>query len=249
VRALAAIICLSPEYVGLVCRELELACTVLCGAIDMEATGFWHDIIDISLPITSEMAIWPGDPRPECIRITTINGEGMQVSQLTLSTHTGTHLDAPRHFIPDGRTVDLLDPGALVGLCRVIEVKSAEGHISRADLQGFELRAGERVLLKTRNSHQPAGQRFRPDFAALQPGAADYVCEQEVALVGIDGPSIDAWSASDFPCHKRLLRADILVIENLVLRHVMPGIYGLIAAPLNLIGADGCPIRALLTRA
>jgi arylformamidase len=227
----------------------ELGRTVSRGAIDMEATGFWHDIIDISLPITSEMPIWPGDPRPECIPITTIEVEGMQVSQITLSTHIGTHLDAPRHFIPGGRTVDLLDPGALVGLCRVIEVMSAEGHVSRADLQGFELQAGARVLLKTRNSHQPAGQRFTPDFAALQPDAADYLCEQGIALVGIDGPSIDAWSASDFPCHKRLLRADILVVENLVLRDVMPGIYGLIAVPLKLIGADGCPIRALLTRA
>ena len=214
----------------------------------MEATGVAHDIIDISLPITSEMPIWPGDPRPECLPITTIEVEGMQVSQLTLGTHTGTHLDAPRHFIPGGRTVDLLDPGALVGLCRVIEVKSAEGHVSRADLQGFELQAGDRVLLKTRNSHRPAGQRFTPDFTALQPAAADYLYEQGVALVGIDGPSIDAWGAGDFPCHKRLLGADILVVENLVLRNVRAGIYGLIAAPLNLIGADGCPIRALLTR-
>jgi arylformamidase len=66
-------------------------------------------------------------------------------------------------------------------------------------------------------------------------------------LVGIDGPSIDPWDAHDFPSHKRLLGADILIVENLVLRHVMPGLYGLIALPLNLTGADGCPIRALLT--
>ena len=214
----------------------------------MEATGLLHDITDISLPITPEMPIWPGDVRPKCTPVSTLEVEGIQVSQLTLGTHTGTHLDAPRHFIPGGRTIDMLDLSALVGLCRVIEVVRAEGDICRADLQGFELHAGDRVLLKTRNSHQPARQSLSTDFAALELAAADYLCEQRVCLVGIDGPSIDAWSASDFPCHKRLLSADILVVENLVLRQVIPGVYGLIAVPLNLVGADGCPIRALLTR-
>jgi arylformamidase len=173
--------------------------------------------------------------------------EGVQVSRLVLGTHTGTHLDAPRHFIPGGRTIDQLDLGALVGVCRVVEVISAEGHLSRADLERVELYPGDRLLLKTRNSRQPAGQTFALDFVALDPSAADYVCEQGVSLVGIDGPSIDAWDASDFPSHKRLLEADILIVENLVLRHIMPGFYGLIAVPLNLTGADGCPIRALLT--
>jgi len=213
----------------------------------METTSLVHDIIDISLPISSEMPIWPGDPHPEFKVVSTLEMAGIQVSQLTLGTHTGTHLDAPRHFIPGGRTVDQLDLRTLVGLCQVIEVRHAVGHITRADLQGFELYPGERVLLKTRNSQQPAGQIFSSDFAALEPTAADYLCEQGVALVGIDGPSIDAGNANDFPCHKRLLGADMLVMENLVLREAAPGIYGLIAVPLNLIGADGCPIRALLT--
>jgi arylformamidase len=219
------------------------------GSIDMASAGLGHDIIDISLPISSEMPIWAGDPRPEFKVVSTLEMQGIQVSQLTLGTHTGTHLDAPRHFIPGGRTIDLLDLSTLVGLCRVIEVVCAAGHIAPADLQGFELHPGERVLLKTRNSQQPASQTWTSDFAALQPATADYLCEQRVALVGIDGPSIDANNAGDFPCHKRLLGADMLVVENLVLRGVMPGIYGLIAVPLNLVGADGCPIRALLTSA
>jgi arylformamidase len=215
--------------------------------VEMEASGRAHGIIDISLPITPEMPIWPGDPRPELTLVTTLETDGVQISRLILGTHTGTHLDAPRHFIPGGRTIDRLDLGALVGLCRVIEVVSAEDQISRADLQRFELQPGDLVLLKTRNSRQPSEQAFALDFVALEPSAADYLCERRVQLVGIDGPSIDAWSASDFPCHKRLLGADILIVENLVLRHVVPGIYGLIAVPLNLIGADGCPVRALLT--
>jgi arylformamidase len=212
----------------------------------MESSDLLHGIIDISLPITPDMPIWPGDPRPACTPVSTLEDDGVQVSQLVLGTHTGTHLDAPRHFIPGGRTVDRLDLGALVGLCRVIEVVSAVGHLSRADLRRFELHPGDRVLLKTRNSNQPSAPTFAPDGAALEPSAADYLCEQGVCLVGIDGPSIDAWNTSDFPCHKRLLGADILIVENLVLRYVMPGAYGLIAVPLNLPGADGCPVRALL---
>jgi arylformamidase len=213
----------------------------------METTGLLHGIIDISLPITPDMPIWPGDPRPQLTLVTTLESDGVQVSQLVLGTHTGTHLDAPRHFIPGGRTIDRLDLGALVGLCWVIEVVSGEEQISGADLQRFELQPGDRVLLKTRNSHQPSDQPLAQDFVALEPSAADYLCERGVRLVGIDGPSIDAWSAGDFPCHKRLLGAGMLIVENLVLRHVVPGIYGLIAVPLNVRGADGCPIRALLT--
>ena len=213
----------------------------------METAGFLPDIIDVSLPVTADMPIWPGDPRPELMPVSTLEVEGVQVSQIILGTHTGTHLDAPRHFIPGGRTIDGLDLDALVGLCRVIQVASTEGYICRADLQRFELQRGERVLLKTHNSCQPVGQTVGPEFTALAPAAADYLCEQGVRLVGIDGPSIDAWNASTFPCHKRLLGADALILENLVLRHVMPRVYHLSAVPLNLIGADGCPIRALLT--
>jgi arylformamidase len=214
----------------------------------MDTVDFLHDIIDISLPITSGMPVWPGDPRPALKAVSTLETAGFQVSQLTLGTHTGTHLDAPRHFIPEGRTIDRLDLRTLIGRCRVIEVARAEGHIAREDLQGFDLHPGERVLLKTRNSLHPGRRSMASDLASLQPAAADYLCEQGVALVGIDAPSIDAENAGDFPCHRRLLGADILVVENLVLAGVRPGIYGLIAVPLNLVGADGCPIRALLTR-
>jgi arylformamidase len=212
----------------------------------METAGPWPDIIDISLPITPEMPVWPGDPCPALETVTTLEHEGVQASRLVLGTHTGTHVDAPRHFIPGGHTIDQLDLAALIGLCRVIELTGVEGQVSRADLQRVELQSGDRVLLKTRNSCRPAVQTFAHDFVALEPSAADYLCERGIRVVGVDGPSIDAWHASDFPCHRRLLGAGTLVLENLVLRHVMPGVYHLIAAPLNLRGADGCPIRALL---
>jgi arylformamidase len=205
------------------------------------------DIIDITQRITAEMPVWPGDPSPVLEAVATLEQHGVQVSRLVLGTHTGTHLDAPRHFIPGGRTIDQLDLEVLLGPCCVLEVRSAGMHITREDLEDFDIQAGARVLLKTRNSHQPPTPTFRTDFSALEASAADYLRERRVQLVGIDGPSVDVWTAPDFPCHRCLLKADILILENLVLRHVAPGTYGLIGLPLNLAEADGCPIRAVLT--
>ena len=105
----------------------------------MEIISLAGEVIDISLPISCTMPIWPGDPRPQLTPVTSLDVEGVQVSQLLLGTHTGTHLDAPKHFIPGGRTIDQLDLNALVGVCRVVEVVKSEGPISRADLQRVEL--------------------------------------------------------------------------------------------------------------
>jgi arylformamidase len=129
----------------------------------------------------------------------------------------------------------------------VIEVIGADRQVSREHLQGCELQPGERILLKTRNSRLPVARTFVSDFVALELSAAEHLAECQVRLVGVDGPSVDVWGASDFPCHKHLLGADIVILENLALCHVVPGIYGLIAMPLNLVGADGCPVRAVLT--
>jgi arylformamidase len=215
---------------------------------NMQVNNPLPEILDISLPIFPGMPIWPGDPAPILEPVTTLQQHGVQTSRLTLGTHTGTHLDAPRHFIPGGRTIDQLDLRALVGPCQVIEVAHGGERLSHAALRPFDLQPGARVLLKTQRSQRPDGLAFAPDFIALDPSAADYLCERRVQLVGIDSPSIDAWGADDFPCHKRLLGADILLLENLALQHVAPGDYGLIAVPLNLVAADGCPVRALLTR-
>ncbi|MGH8059423.1 MAG: cyclase family protein [Candidatus Entotheonellia bacterium] len=204
------------------------------------------DIIDISLPISPGMTVWPGDPIPALEPITTLTRDGVQTSRLTLGTHTGTHLDAPRHFLAGGRTIDQLDLATLLGPCHVIEIPPDSPDITSDSLRPFTLIPQARVLLKTGNSRRPTPQAFTRDFVALDPTAADYLCAQRVRLVGIDGPSVDAWAADDFPCHRRLLADGILILENLVLRHVPPGEYDLIAVPLNLQGADGCPVRALL---
>jgi arylformamidase len=203
-------------------------------------------LLDISLPITAGMITWPGDPCPTLEPTATLEHDGVQVSRLVLGTHTGTHLDVPRHFIAGGRTIDQLDLRSLIGPCCVIEM-TPDVHVTAKQLRRFDLLPGIRLLLKTANSRRPPKPAFQPDFVALDPSAADYLCGLGAQLVGIDGPSVDAWTATDFPCHKRLLAAEILILENLVLHHVEPGGYGLIAIPLNLVGADGCPVRAVLT--
>jgi arylformamidase len=214
----------------------------------MESFHPTSELLDISLPISTGMPIWPGDPFPTLEPVTTVERHGVRVSRLVLGTHTGTHVDAPSHFIAGGKTVDQLDLEALVGPCCLIDVLHEGGPLSRAVLQRFDLQPGARVLLKTGNSLRAVGAGFDSGFVALTPEAGEYLCERRVRLVGIDGPSVDPWGSADFPCHKRLLGANILILENLVLRHVEPGVYHLVAAPLNLRGADGCPVRAFLTR-
>ena len=209
------------------------------------AWGSW-EILDISLPISPDMPVWPGDPPPELTPVATLARDGVRVSRLVLGTHTGTHLDAPSPFVEGGRTVDQLDLATLFGPCRVIEITTDAPYVTAENLRPFGLEAGVRVLLKTRNSRRPPPRVFIPDFVGLESSAALYLCEVGVRLVGIDGPSVDMWTASDFPCHRSLLTTGILILENLVLRHVKPGSYELIAAPLNLVGADGCPVRAAL---
>ncbi len=204
------------------------------------------DILDISLPISPDMPVWPGDPCPALEPLTTLVHDGVQVSRVILGTHTGTHLDAPSHFLVGGRTVDQLDLATLLGPCRVIEITTDVPQVTAETLRPFDLEPETRVLLKTRNSRRPEARVFTLDFVALDRSAATYLCEIGVQLVGIDGPSVDASTAGDYPCHRSLLAAGILILENLVLRHVKPGSYELIALPLNLVGADGCPVRAAL---
>jgi arylformamidase len=214
--------------------------------MDIAAARGAEGLIDISLAIGDDLPIWPGDPRPELHPVATLARDGVQVSRLVLGTHTGTHLDAPRHFIPDGRSVDQLDLDAVVGPCRVVDLGDRAGHVRRQDVERFAVEPGTRLLLKTANSRRPPAAGWSADFVALEPSAADYLCERGVRLVGIDGPSVDAWEAAHFPCHRRLLAADVVIVEHLVLRHVQPGSYLLIAVPLKLRGADGCPVRAIL---
>jgi arylformamidase len=207
------------------------------------------EIIDISVRISSQMPIWPGNPGVEISPARRIaDGASSNVSHLQLGTHTGTHVDAPRHFL-DGRAgVDELPLEVLIGPCEVLEFKDSSG-ITADDLRRAAGSAPpSRLLLKTRNSTLWDGRAFSRDFAHLTADAAEWLVSAGVRLVGIDYLSIERFKAEGAPVHRTLLGADVIIIEGLNLANVSAGPYDMICLPLKLAGGDGAPARVVLVR-
>ncbi|NSW51641.1 MAG: cyclase family protein [Anaerolineae bacterium] len=206
-------------------------------------------IIDVSLPICSEMVVWEGDPKPRIHHDTTIAEQGtIQVSSICMGGHTGTHIDAPAHFIPGGNGIDQLPVSLLVGSVQVIKVDDENGLVSSQHIrEQVQFPIPLRVLLKTQNSNE--GLLDAPDFSrqyvALSLEAAEYLVAAGVKVVGIDYLSIAPFD-DVYPVHQKLLQEDVVIIEGLDLRGVRPGIYTLVALPLKIINADGSPARVLL---
>jgi arylformamidase len=191
-------------------------------------------IIDISLPIGPETPVWPGDPPVLVEPVARIEaGDPADVSRLVLGTHTGTHVDPPAHFLPGAATVDALSLDVLVGPAIVADLSA--GPIDRAALESLALSGGSiRLLLKTGG-----------DAGALTPDGARWLVERGVRLVGADTLSIEPGS-EDYPVHRILLGADIVIVEGLDLAAVAPGSYQLVCLPLRIVGGDGAPARAVL---
>jgi len=209
-------------------------------------------IYDISVPIAPGLTpVYEGDPGIEIGSWHSIaRGDAANVSVLKLGAHTGTHVDAPAHFIEGAPGVISLPLDALVGEARVVEIPSdaravEESHVREAALEGCT-----RVLFKTRNSafwDDPRG-RFREDFAYVTPGAARALVASGVRLVGIDYLSVEKFGSDDFETHLTLLSAGVVIVEGLDLRAVAPGRYDLACLPLKLAAGsgDGAPARAVL---
>ena len=205
-------------------------------------------IYDVTMPLSASLPCYPGDPSVEVVPVAQLaQGDTANVSRVTLSSHSGTHFDAPRHFFEYGATIDALDPDLLVGSARVCVV-TGPGHITADDLRDLHLDGVRRVLFKTRNSALWGTPGFQSDYVALTASAAHLLRELGVRLVGIDYLSVDAFAAQDFPVHRILLGAGILILEGLDFRAVSPGVYELMALPLLLQGGDGAPARVLLRR-
>jgi arylformamidase len=206
-------------------------------------------IHDISLTVTPALPVWPGDPAIVLERVSKMEeGEHNNVSRLALSVHAGTHVDAPYHFIADGKTIETLALDVLVGPAQVVELPADCRLISALDLQAAGLADGvQRVLLKTRNSaywKQP-GLPFQKAFTALDPGGAAFLVDRGVKLVGIDYFSIAPFGDS-VPTHRALLSAEMVILEGIDLSAIAPGRYRLCCLPLKLGGSDGAPARAIL---
>lgn len=203
---------------------------------------------DVSLTISPDLPIWPGDPSIKLKKINQIkDGQIANVTHLSACLHIGTHVDAPDHFLDNGQTVEHLPLDLLVGPATVIKISPGE-MITPQDLRGAEIPDGtRRLLIKTPNSALWSGgvQEFQEDFIALEAGAAQYLVDLGIEVIGVDYLSVAPF-ADPAPTHRILLEAGILIIEGLNLSGIQPGTYRLYCLPLKIKGADGAPARVLL---
>ena len=205
--------------------------------------------IDVSVPLFDGMVAWDTDPRPKVTQKLSIDqGDICNLTVLDMSAHTGTHMDAPRHFLRDGKGMETLPLDAVMGPARVVEIHDPTA-IRSAELAPLDLRAGERILFKTRNSRRCwQSNDFFKDFVYIANEAAQYMAARGVRTVGVDYLSIGGFSNDLVETHVTILSAGIWVIEGLNLSEVDPGDYELACLPLKLLGADGAPARAVLRK-
>lgn len=209
------------------------------------------EFIDISLTVTNQLITWPGDPSVHLERVKKIEqGANANVSELNLGVHTGTHVDAPVHFIPGANGIDTLALDELIGPAQVIQLPDGEDFANRKVLEQAGILPGTtRLLIKTRNSHYWADQvkEFQPTFVGVTKDGAEFLVEKGIRLVGLDYLSISPYKQSR-PTHEVLLGARVIILEGLDLSKVTPGEYTLICLPVKLGGSDGAPARAVLVK-
>ncbi len=208
-------------------------------------------IYDVSVPISAATPVYPGDPGIEITQsLSLAKGDAANVSKLHFGAHTGTHVDAPAHFIEGASTVQLMDLETLIGPAHLIEIPSDVLVIDDQVVERFCPTGGERLLFKTRNSAfwQQAQGHFRPDYTYVSPAGAQKLVGLGVQLVGIDYLSIEQFQPEKFLTHEILLRNDVIIIESLDLSKVPPGSYELICLPLKIAAGsgDGAPARVVL---
>lgn len=203
--------------------------------------GKW---IDITQPLESNIAHWPED-EPFAYN-KTVNKEdsgSVNIGKISMSTHIGTHVDAPFHFTNDGERIIDIDIERYIGKCTIIDIKDYP-EIDATILKKKMHKATQRLLIKTNLPNRP--ERFPDDVPPVTPDGASYMAEWGVQLVGVDTPSVDDIDSKDLPGHHALYEHDIYILENVMLDHVSEGEYELIALPLAMKEADGSPVRAVI---
>jgi arylformamidase len=207
-------------------------------------------IVDISVPIHDAMAVYRGNPAVRIRAAMRLAKDGVNLSEICLGSHTGTHVDAPSHFVRGGAGIDRVDLRRFVGPTFVADLRDVRGGIAAEDLERAAIpRRTSRLLLRTRNSRlwHPA-RAFTTEFVYLAPDGADWLLHRDVRLVGIDYLSIEGFHVTGAPTHKRLLGAGVPIVEGLDLYRVRPGRWNLIALPLRIEKGDAGLTRAVLTR-
>ena len=206
------------------------------------------NLIDVSVPLRQGLPTFPNNTEFELQPLKRIaEGGSSNVSRLVLGTHTGTHVDAPRHFFDEGAGVDGLALNLLIGRARVVEINK-RGPITADDLAAAGLREDLRILFRTPNSALWNSTVFHQDYAHLTEAGARYLVEQGVKLVGIDYLSIEQFKKAGAPAHRTLLSNGVIIIEGLNLADAEPGMYEMYCLPLLVVGGDGAPARVVLKR-
>lgn len=204
----------------------------------------YSKIIDISIPIHTKMLLYPGDPK---VKIEKIQGKTSQISVITMGSHAGTHIDVPRHAIRGGKALDRINLEKMIGSCRIIDMTHVKDAITVSDLKKHNIKKGERILVKTKNS-KTRFKKFNKNYIYLDGDAADYLAKIKIALFGIDYLSVKQKGSHDLRPHTSLLKKDIVILETIDLSKVKPGKYFLSALPLNFQKLDGSPVRAILLK-
>ena len=203
--------------------------------------------IDISVPLRAGMVHWPHDPpvRVDPFR-SMAKGDSCDVSFLSFGSHTGTHIDAPRHFIPRAKGVDKIPLEAVMGEARVIPIRDPES-IKPEELRRHRIRRGDRILFRTRNSSRRWGTGpFLPRFVHLSTEAAEFLAARKIRAIGVDYLSVGGYKKNGTVVHRVLLKAGVWIVEGLDLSRIRPGRYDLICLPLRIVDGDGAPARAVL---
>jgi arylformamidase len=203
-------------------------------------------IFDISMPISYSMPVYKGKEykRP----IISIDGDfstgSAYETRLELNLHTGTHLDTPKHMIPNGYTLEELELNKVVTDCKVFDLRSVKDKITDKDLFALDIKEGDFIILKTRNSFEDILEK---DFIYVDKSGADYLIKLKIKGVGIDSLGIER-SQPDHETHISLFDADVMILEGLILKDIEEGEYLLHAAPIFIPGAEAAPVRAYLMR-
>ena len=203
-------------------------------------------LIDVSVPLDASLPTYPGNTPFSLEAIKRIaRGESSNISTVHMSAHTGTHVDAPRHFFDGAAGVDLLPLEMLIGRARVIEIRSRKG-IGPDELSAIDLSEDVRVLIKTYNSRLWGSPAFNPDYVGVTEAGANHLIGHGIKVLGVDYLSVEQFKKPGAPAHHVLLGGGTIVIEGLNLRDVDPGVYEMFCLPLRIVGADGAPARVVL---
>jgi arylformamidase len=206
-------------------------------------------LIDVTVPLDATLPTYPNNTPFSLEPIKRLaRGDSSNVSTLHMSAHSGTHVDAPRHFFDSGPGTEALALDILMGRVRVIEVRSRTG-IGAEELADEDFSEDARILIKTRNSQLWGTPEFRTDYVGMTESGARHLVAKGIKLVGVDYLSVERYRTPGAPAHHVLLGAGMIVIEGLDLREVEPGSYDLYCLPLRIVGSDGAPARVVLRKA